>query len=78
MKPLTHPLSQFNFCNVPIADTNLELTTAVSRIQKCKKKLFKYLLDGNSANKDLTGGSPGLMVMGGDSCSEGCWFESQH
>ena len=24
------------------------------------------------------GGSPGLVVMGGDSCSEGCGFESQH
>ena len=23
------------------------------------------------------GGSPGLVVMGGDSCSEGCGFESQ-
>ena len=22
--------------------------------------------------------SPGLFVMGGDSCSEGYWFESQH
>ena len=24
------------------------------------------------------GGSPGLMVMGGDSCYEGCGFESHH
>ena len=24
-----------------------------------------------------TGGSPGLVVMGGDSCSEGCGFEPQ-
>ena len=24
------------------------------------------------------GGSPGLVVMGGDSRSEGCGFESQH
>ena len=24
------------------------------------------------------GGSPGLVVMRGDSCSEGCGFESQH
>ena len=24
------------------------------------------------------GGSPGLVVMGGDSCPEGCVFESQH
>ena len=23
-------------------------------------------------------GSPGLVVMGGDSCSEGCGFESWH
>ena len=34
---------------------------------KIKKKL-KYFLDGNR----------GLVVMGGDSCSEGCGFESQH
>ena len=33
---------------------------------KIKKKL-KYFLDGNR----------GLVVMGGDSCSEGCGFESQ-
>ena len=24
------------------------------------------------------GGSPGLVVIGGDTCSEGCVFESQH
>ena len=24
------------------------------------------------------GGSPGLVVMGGGSCTEGCEFESQH
>ena len=24
------------------------------------------------------GGSPGLVVMGGDLCSEGCGFESRH
>ena len=24
------------------------------------------------------GGSPGLVVIGGDSCTEGCGFESQH
>ena len=24
------------------------------------------------------GGIPGLVVMGGDSCSKGCEFESQH
>ena len=26
----------------------------------------------------ILGGSPGLVVMGGDSCSEGREFESQH
>ena len=30
------------------------------------------------ANKMSFGRAPGLMVMGGDSCSEGCGFESQH
>ena len=34
---------------------------------KIKKKL-KYFLDGNR----------GVVVMGGDSCSEGCGFESRH
>ena len=24
------------------------------------------------------GGTPGLVVMGGDSCSKGCGFNSQH
>ena len=30
----------------------------------------------NAVNSRL-GGSPGLDVMGGDSCSKGCWFKSQ-
>ena len=30
------------------------------------------------ASSSLQGGSLGLVVMGGDSCSEGRWFESQH
>ena len=29
-------------------------------------------------NKKHKAGSPGLVVMGGDSCSRGCGFESQH
>ena len=29
-------------------------------------------------NKDLSGREPGLVVMGGDSLSEGRGFESQH
>ena len=36
--------------------------------------LFKQFLHKKAV--DL-GGSPGLVVMGGDSCSEGCGFESQ-
>ena len=28
--------------------------------------------------RSFTGGSPGLVVMGGDSCSKGCGFKSQH
>ena len=27
---------------------------------------------------DAWGGSPGLVVMGGDSCSKGCEFKNQH
>ena len=26
----------------------------------------------------MLGGSPGLVVMGGDSCSKGCVIESKH
>ena len=33
---------------------------------------FFYLV-----NNFVFGGSPGLVVMGGDTCSEGRWFESQ-
>ena len=29
-------------------------------------------------NNSGLGGSPGLVVMGGDSCAEGRGFESQH
>ena len=32
----------------------------------------------NLKTKTLRGGSPGLVVMGGDSCSEGRGFKSQH
>ena len=28
--------------------------------------------------RNVLGGSPGLVVMLGDSCSRGCGFESQH
>ena len=35
-----------------------------------KKYAFKTFL--------VLGGSPGLLVMGVGSCSEGFWFESQH
>ena len=35
-------------------------------------------LDADDVNFWLMGGSPGLAVMGGDSRSRGCAFESQH
>ena len=31
----------------------------------------------NNVQKHL-GGSPGLVILGGDPCPEGCGFESQH
>ena len=31
-----------------------------------------------SLRKPFKGGSPGPAVTGGDSCSEGCWVESQN
>ena len=48
----------------------------VRAIHVCDKYTYKSV-----ANRETTltgGGSPGLMVMGGDSCSEGCGFKSQH
>ena len=36
---------------------------------------LKFNLDNG---KTTLSESPGLVVMGGDSCSEGCVFESQH
>ena len=51
-----------------------------------KKLTWKYrrqqahfdLTISASKNVFLMGGSPGLVVMGGDSCSKDCGFESQH
>ena len=41
--------------------------------------LFKLKKDSRSqCHKQILGGSPGLVVMGGASCSEGRGFESQH
>ena len=44
---------------------------------------FKHLvrdLPTNYTSLTVVGldGSPGLVVIGGDSCSEGCWFKPQH
>ena len=33
---------------------------------------------GRGQNCKTLGGTPGLVVMGGDSCSKGCEFESRH
>ena len=45
--------------------------------------MFKLSLEtftdkGRGAKNCSKGGSPGLVVMGGDSCPEGRRFESQH
>ena len=34
--------------------------------------------DGEAVTINSMGGSPGLVVMGGDSCSKGCGFKSWH
>ena len=39
---------------------------------------FEIEFDENSFKSSFLGGSPGLVVMGGDSCSKVCWFKSQH
>ena len=36
------------------------------------------MLPGLQANITMEGRSPSLVVVGGDSCSQGCEFESQH
>ena len=38
----------------------------------------EYVNSWSCKIKTSLGGSPCLVVMGGDSCSEGCEFESQH
>ena len=47
----------------------------------CKKLFCSYFdrmqLNSNTKNW-LNGGGPGQVVMGGDSCSKGCEFESRH
>ena len=35
------------------------------------------LVDDSPSNKRFWGGSPGLVVIGDDSCLRGCGFESQ-
>ena len=53
---------QFEFWQLP----NLNLMGLLKRAQP------------NLKTKTLRGGSPGLVVMGGDSCSEGRGFKSRH
>ena len=37
-----------------------------------------FSFNHTKTKNDLLGGRPGLVVMGGDPCSEGCGFESQY
>ena len=48
--------------------------------ENCLKMIFFFWGWGrrNVEIVDLLGGIPGLVVMGGDSRSEGCEFESEH
>ena len=51
--------------------------------QQIEEVLIKYLsierhLLIHNQQKGFVGGSPGLVVIGGDSCTERCGFESQH
>ena len=47
-------------------------------IIRCFDYQMWKLSEGKISFKETLGGSPGLVAMGGDSCSEGCRFESQH
>ena len=47
-------------------------------LQTDKTKVAHAIKLVDQGKKELDCGSPGLVVMGGDSCFEGCRFESQH
>ena len=46
----------------------------------CRQLSASWWLNWNATERmfKILGGIPGLVVMGGDSCSKGCGFESQH
>ena len=56
------------------------MTSSSSSSKQNIRSDLKVSLMAISITKSFTtlGGSPGLVVMGGDSCSEGRGFESQH
>ena len=48
------------------------------RWKSAEKEMENSLQGERKQTKSRKGGSPGLVVMGGDSCSIGCEFKSQH
>ena len=50
----------------------------VTAFASTNRKMSLYDLNKTIKNLDVLGRRPGLVVMWGDSCSEGCEFESQH
>ena len=47
-------------------------------MNKCQQRLGRFRKEGFLTKTFLTGsGSPGLVVMGDDSCLKGCGFESE-
>ena len=49
--------------------------------QLCVEKKYSVQIDASEINGsgiEVLDGSPGLVVVGGDSCSEGRGFNSQH
>ena len=52
------------------------MTTGLNRAQQPRRYVHTYLR--GYIKKKSSGGSLGLVVMGRDSCSESCEFESWH
>ena len=74
-KDVRHEKNQAKLLTFPEPAEELYLKLDQVGWQGTAKELEKERGDVKQSNR---GGGPGLVVMGGDFCSEGCRFESQH
>ena len=82
-RPLFLYFCLFNTVSIEVIDYKFNLPMNGFKLRICgvvsdhstnwAKTTARFLI-----NFFVLGGSPGLVIMGGDSCSEGCGFESQH